>query len=332
MDSSLTFCTIILTTALATWLIPAAASLVLLLGICRLASTGLSACTVIFRMFCVPRKNLVQRYGKDSYVLVTGGANGIGLEYARQFAQAGFSLVIVDRSEEGLRKAAQEILEVSSGCRVVLKVCDLQGLVTYEDFERLLTEFWQYDISIVVNNAGFMDCDRLEKATEEDVVGIIRTNCIAVVMFSNIFYNRLISRSNKSCIINMSSTIGGAPAKIVPMYAPTKGFVKFLSQGLAKEADRNIDILTVCPGSVDTKFTLNRKFIDTCSSKTVVNRVLDSMGNCNKMSGWWLHEIWDQTQTSLWYFNHGIYTHVMEFFGKYFGYDELINNIKQSRQ
>lgn len=129
----------------------------------------------------------------------------------------------------------------------------------------------------------------------------------------------------------MSSTIGGAPAKIVPMYAPTKGFVKYFSEGLSYEANDKVDILTVCPGSISTSFTLNRRFIDTCSAQTLVKNVISSIGNVDKVSGWWLHEIWDETQTSLWYFNHSLYTYTMDFFGKYFGYNTLIQNLKISR-
>ena len=74
----------------------------------------------------------------------------------------------------------------------------------------------------------------------------------------------------------MSSTIGGSPAKIVPMYAPTKSFVRFFSDSLSLEIDKNIDILTVVPGSITTNFTLDRKFIDTCMPKTLVRNVLNS--------------------------------------------------------
>ena len=40
--------------------------------------------------------DIVNRYGKGSFALITGGANGIGKAFAIDLAKKGFNLIILD--------------------------------------------------------------------------------------------------------------------------------------------------------------------------------------------------------------------------------------------
>ena len=46
--------------------------------------------------------HLVDRYGKGSWALVTGGTDGIGLEMAKELARLGFNIINVARNSEKL--------------------------------------------------------------------------------------------------------------------------------------------------------------------------------------------------------------------------------------
>lgn len=49
-----------------------------------------------------PRKNLLARYqrsGKQPWAVITGGAGGIGLAYAKELAAAGFALCVIDKDQ-----------------------------------------------------------------------------------------------------------------------------------------------------------------------------------------------------------------------------------------
>mmetsp|Transcript_6645 Transcript_6645/g.5752 ORF Transcript_6645/g.5752 Transcript_6645/m.5752 type:complete len:100 (+) Transcript_6645:682-981(+) len=98
------------------------------------------------------------------------------------------------------------------------------------------------------------------------------------------------------------------------------------------ESSGRIDIFTVTPGSITTQFTLNRTFIDTCMPGILVKNVLNSLGKADRIAGWWLHEIWEQAQTGIWYFNHQFYTVIMEFFGVHFGYNDFLLRLIQNRR
>jgi NADP-dependent 3-hydroxy acid dehydrogenase YdfG len=44
--------------------------------------------------------NFLERYGKtDSWVVVTGGSDGIGLEICEKMAEKGFNICIIGRSQ-----------------------------------------------------------------------------------------------------------------------------------------------------------------------------------------------------------------------------------------
>ena len=45
----------------------------------------------------------------NQYALITGGSNGIGYELAKLFAQDGYNLVLVARTQEDLERVAQDL-------------------------------------------------------------------------------------------------------------------------------------------------------------------------------------------------------------------------------
>src|SRR5437016_10044142 len=44
------------------------------------------------------KQDLLARYGKDSWAVVTGASDGIGAEYCRQLAKMGFNIALVSRT------------------------------------------------------------------------------------------------------------------------------------------------------------------------------------------------------------------------------------------
>jgi len=71
---------------------------VLLVGGYTIAKHLLSNTYSFYKTFIRPARNLYKRYHGGS-VVITGATDGLGLEYANQFAALGFSLVLIARNQ-----------------------------------------------------------------------------------------------------------------------------------------------------------------------------------------------------------------------------------------
>ena len=64
------------------------------------------------------------RPGPEVFVVITGASDGIGLEYAKQFAKLGYSLLLIARDEDKLVKVKNELLENYPKCSKVIPLLD----------------------------------------------------------------------------------------------------------------------------------------------------------------------------------------------------------------
>lgn len=64
-------------------------------------------CVIIRHFFGVHAST--QRYGEDSWAVITGGTDGIGKASAFHLAELGFNIVLISRNAEKLAKVAKEI-------------------------------------------------------------------------------------------------------------------------------------------------------------------------------------------------------------------------------
>lgn len=53
---------------------------------------------IVYTYMLRPRHNLQERYGANSWAIITGSTNGIGAGFAEQLAEEGFNLILVGRS------------------------------------------------------------------------------------------------------------------------------------------------------------------------------------------------------------------------------------------
>ncbi|KAJ8714493.1 hypothetical protein PYW07_002718 [Mythimna separata] len=198
---------------------------------------------------------MAQWDAKDKTFLITGGASGLGAEYAEIFLKYGAkNVAILDIAEE-LGAATAERLNTAHGNKAVFIKCDVSK---EEDitraFDAVLAHFKQIDV--VINNAGAMADAPNTWRTASDV------NWQGLVSFTlkGVQHMRKDEGGAGGTIINISSAAALTRVPFVPIYSGTKIAVLHFSQCLAMDPfyeDTGIRVLTMCFGATDTAILKN---------------------------------------------------------------------------
>ncbi|RZK27411.1 MAG: SDR family NAD(P)-dependent oxidoreductase, partial [Hymenobacter sp.] len=119
---------------------------------------------------------------QDKVVIVTGGANGIGLAIAKRLASEGARLVLADINQQALDAAVPQVQQAGSP-GVWASVCNVadenQVIATVQG---ALAHFGRLDV--VVNNAGLMQFKPLEQLTGDDWNRILSVDLLGTFYFT----------------------------------------------------------------------------------------------------------------------------------------------------
>jgi NAD(P)-dependent dehydrogenase (short-subunit alcohol dehydrogenase family)/pimeloyl-ACP methyl ester carboxylesterase len=192
-------------------------------------------------------------------VVVTGAGAGIGRQTLLAFAEQGAAVVAVDIDRAAAEQSAQlaRELHVSAWVREV-------DVGSAEQMEALAQ--WVEDElgapDVVVNNAGIGLSGRLLDTANADWETLLRVNLWSVILGSRLFAQQMLDAGKHGHIVNVASAAAFSPTKALPAYATTKAAVHMLSACLRAElADRHINVVSVCPGIVNTGITSASRFV-----------------------------------------------------------------------
>ena len=185
--------------------------------------------------------------------VVTGGARGIGLEIARQLAEGGATVVLVDVLEDALRAAAEKIR--AAGAKAVLT---FKTDVTDEAaVEKMIDETVEKTgrIDVLVNNAGITRDDLLLRMDAQQWDLVMAVNLKGTFLLTK-HAARYMVRQKYGRIVNLASVSGlvGNPGQA--NYSASKAGVVGFTRTVARElARKNIACNAVAPGFIDTDMT-----------------------------------------------------------------------------
>ncbi|XP_033227302.1 15-hydroxyprostaglandin dehydrogenase [NAD(+)]-like [Belonocnema kinseyi] len=181
--------------------------------------------------------------------LVTGGANGIGLNIVRNLLIRGAKcVVILDLDKEGGTEAKKNLEKEYGKNRIFFFPCDVTKLDEFEDkFKKSLEVCNKVDI--FVNNSGVLN--------EVDWTGMIDINLRALIKGTKLALDHMGTSkpSEDKIIVNMAS-IGGLSkyegSEAFAVYQASKYGVVGFSTAIKKACDdRGIKLLIICPGAVE---------------------------------------------------------------------------------
>jgi len=190
-------------------------------------------------------------------VLITGAGQGIGLEWARQEAQGGESIVIATARDP---KESPGLLELEKSARpgsVVVLPLDVTDDASVETAARAVRERFE-GLDELVNNAGTYgprDDARL-KAPPEEVRRVLEVNAVGPYRVTRDFLP-LLRQGREVRIVFITSlmgSIGDGPGGGSYGYRMSKSALNMLGANLAHElAEDRIVCLVLHPGWVKTR-------------------------------------------------------------------------------
>lgn len=207
--------------------------------------------------------------------LITGASSGIGRDIARRLGKMGVRLIISGRDEEKLRELRREIGER----QVKIITADISRR---RECYRLYREASRYNVSILVNNAGFGLYGSFTETDLDRELEMIDVNVAAVHILTKLFLRDFKAR-DKGYILNVASSAGFMPGPLMATYYSTKNYVVRLTEAIREElaADGSSVYAGVfCPGPVDTAFnrTAGVRFaLDGISSEYAAAYAIDGM-------------------------------------------------------
>ena len=189
-------------------------------------------------------------------VLITGATSGIGMEFAKRYAQMGYRLVLVGRRMNRL-----EEFQASSEaeCRLIQK-----DISNTEACKELLDDLSDETIDIFINNAGFGTTGNFTETDLEKELSMIYVNDVAMhILFKGILQK--MQTNGGGSILNVASSAGLLPAgPYMATYYATKAYVVSLTRAVAhelKQMNSPVYVAALCPGPVDTEFNKNADVI-----------------------------------------------------------------------
>src|SRR4030081_3562499 len=189
--------------------------------------------------------------------LVTGGSRGLGLQIAEGLGEAGASVAVTARREEGLQKAVEHL--TARGINAMSVVCDISKNDQVEAAVSRVLQHFQH-IDVLVNNAGATWGAPFKDIPFEAWDRVIRVNVDGTYFVSRAVGLHMIERGQGGGVINIGSVAGlrGSDPTVMPTlpYNTSKGAVVNFTRALAATlAEHNITVNCICPGFFPTRMT-----------------------------------------------------------------------------
>jgi short-subunit dehydrogenase len=180
--------------------------------------------------------------------LVTGASGGIGLEFAKLLAQAGYDLALVARSKDKLESIAAD-LRARHGIAVQTVVCDL---AKPDAAREVVAQVPACDV--LVNNVGFANNEKFWRIREADTLEELQVDVVALTQLTRLYLPAMLERKDGK-ILNVASTAGFLPGPNMAVYYAGKAYVISFSEALAEELrGTGVTVTVLCPGATATGF------------------------------------------------------------------------------
>lgn len=210
---------------------------------------------------------------KSKTILIIGATSDVALSTAERFAKQGFSIQLAGRNINKLKS-------FSEGLQRKYLVDSLLIELNVIDFNENSSFISQLNIlpDIVLSTVGYMGDQFVSEINLIETKIVLRTNFEAPTLILSEFANAFEKRGYGT-IIGISSVAGDRGRASNYLYGAAKaGFKAFLSGLRNRLSNKNVDVITILPGYINTKMTKNIALpkILTASTNQVANEIFNS--------------------------------------------------------
>lgn len=224
-------------------------------------------------------------------VLVTGANRGLGLEFTRQYCDAGWQVIATCRDPAGAAEL-QALRSQHPGLEI--EALDVGDFAT---IDALAARLAGRPMDVLLNNAGVFGP---KPGAEQDLrqnfgsmdyevwTEVLRVNLMAPMKMAEAFVDHVAASAQKK-IVAISSTEGSSPNAKGGIYAyrTSKAALNMLMQNLAPDlAPRGIVTAAFCPGWIRTRMGGPRAPLEAPSSIAGLRRVIDGLTPENSGKFW----------------------------------------------
>tara|TARA_B100000242_G_scaffold9296_1_gene6104 strand:- start:354 stop:1106 length:753 start_codon:yes stop_codon:yes gene_type:complete len=208
----------------------------------------------------------------DKTAVVTGGAQGFGLDIAKRFLESGAKVIIWDIDEENINKALKKLNNKNLSSNIV-------DVSNFSEVEKVVSKILKNsNIDILINNAGITgptaslweySIETWNKVVEVNLNGTF--NCCKAIVPSMI-------KNNYGRIVNVASVAGKDGNANASAYSSGKAGAIALTKSLGKElADKNIAVNVVTPAGAKTRILdqMTKEHVQRMLSKVPRGRFLE---------------------------------------------------------
>lgn len=192
--------------------------------------------------------DFTNKYGP--WAIITGATSGTGYQFAHLLANKGMHLVLVARDKKALLETKKKI---TNQYHVQVKTITTD-LSTPESISKIEKFTQQLEVGLLINNAGYSITGEFHREEWENHSKLLETILKTPMVLTHLFVNEMIKRG-RGGIVLVSSSVAYTSVPLWSVYSAGKAALLNFGESLSQELKKyNVDVLTVCPGAMNTKF------------------------------------------------------------------------------
>jgi NAD(P)-dependent dehydrogenase (short-subunit alcohol dehydrogenase family) len=223
----------------------------------------------------VTELEIIEKFRLDGRVtVVTGASSGLGVAFARGFAQAGSDVVLAARRVNKLEQTAEMIADTGRESLVI--ATDIADPAQAQRMvDAAMTRFGRVDV--LINNAGIGTARPAIRETQEEFREVIDVNLNGAFWAAQACGRVMQPRS---AIINISSILGLTTAGLPQAaYSASKAAIMGLTRDLAQQwgSRKGIRVNAIAPGFFESEMTNQYQagYLDSVAPRILLGRLGD---------------------------------------------------------